>query len=259
MLRHRVDSGTWNGGSSETRTPGWLIALPLATLVACAGATGADPPDEPVPTRTFRIDRIQAPSVDDPGIVDVDGDGDLDDEAAFLLEQLFAIYADHGAAEAWQAQLDARLAGDTVWTIELTEEEAVLGDLPLGALADLGGLAVDDGWHPVLGGIVDAAFDVDDQGRMSGWIHGGLAPGYDLVIAEAFLPFLNMFVDDGEASWAEQVDRDDDGVIVLEELQASELFQLLMQPDVDLEGGDGEAESLSFGFPFEAHEAMIVE
>lgn len=224
-------------------------------------------------TRTYRIDRVMLPAQGDG--LDLDGDGSVDNRAAAILAAVFDAYADHDVASAWQAQLDARLATQTTWQVRIATcpdgatRAAVIGadarDLvdaigttrgtyvavdggggaaPLGAFADLAGLA-GDGWHRI--DAVALRAEARD-GELTGLVGGAFAPAYPEVVAASFLPFLNQLLDDGATYWGDDVDADDDGEVELDELLGTALFRALLRPDLDTVGGDGDADALSFGF-----------
>lgn len=212
--------------TGRTRWLLWSLVTSGALLAGCADAELGDPP--PDSCDVYRIDSLRPMT---------------DNRASALLEAVFRTYAEHDLPGAWQAHLDERLAGDLVWTIE-TGGCAAPAAVPLGALADIGSMATgaDGGWHPV-GDVSLQLWPLDDQ--LDGRIHGELAAGYEVVIADAFVPFLNQLLAIGDTGWGSSIDTSGDGVIDRDELLADALFQTLTRPDRG-------ADRLSFGFEFHA-------
>ena len=237
---------------------GWLL-LPLLTACAVENDTADDENDPSCgePANTFRIVSIASPADAEVG-VDLDRDGAIDDRAGDLIRTFFHTYASQEVEEAWQSQIDARLADRTAWYLSVPGCErgrvldATLPDgLPLGALADFTGEA-GDGWH----GIEPLAIDVNVDGtELEGTIAGGLAPGYQEVIAESLIPFLNGLLAVDASPWAEQLDTDGDGVEV-SEILASSAFKIFTAPDLDTDG-DGEPDALSFAISVRAGYGVV--
>ncbi len=243
---------------------GVLPAVTLLTAAALAGCDDSPPPDgvEPLscdtPTSTrYRVDRVTMPrsgSESEDLAFDLDGDGTLDNMAGNIFSALLQVYPDRQLDAAWQAQLDARLAGPLVWTIEIercpagdTRATLVDGAVPLGALADFTG-AADDDWHDVSHVELDLDVGVDEVDGRLGVV---LTPAYELVLARAFAPFVQSLLDAGETEWGVAVDVDRDGQIEVAELVADTYFRTLTRADVDADA-DGTNESLSMGLGIHA-------
>ena len=214
-------------GVADSGRARWLLWSLVVTAAGCA----AEPEDDPAPQEceTWRIDAVRLP------------DGG-DDRASAILAAVFRTYDEHDLATTWQGHLDHRLATDLVWTIE-TGGCAPPAELPLGALADVGGLGDDDvdGWHSAAG----VALQVWPQGdELDARLEGELDAGYPEVIADAFVPFLNQLLAGGDTSWGGAIDVSGDGVIDRDELLGDALFQTLTRPD--------RGERLSFGFTLHA-------
>ena len=159
-----------------------------------------------------------------------------------LLSAVFRSYED--AAAQWRAAVEARL-GELEWTIEtrIDDGRVALADdvvgLPLGALADLAGVGVDAGWVDAVDARVTARFEPD--GGVDLVLAGALPDGYAPMIAEAFLPYINSKLAEGDTVWGAQADANEDGALTVDELLADRLFQVLLAPDLP----DG---ALSFAF-----------
>lgn len=224
----------------------------ILSLLLCACAAEQDPATPATctsETRAFAIDSIELPrSVEgDLGGLDLDDDGAADNAGGRLLDTLFHVYEAEQAEQAWSAQLEARLAGDLTWIVELPACGAgairLRDDVaPLGALADvLGGAPV--AWHPIHDLRADLA--VEDT-SVRGTIGFGLAPPYREVIGEAFLDWINALLVAGDTLWGRSLDADGDGAITYAELDADPLFDWFMRPDL----GD----SISFAIEIRATE-----
>jgi hypothetical protein len=228
----------------KTGRQGWLLWSSVVTSGTLAGcAVSSDDTSPPPPTSSItarRIDRIELPRWE--AGADLDDDGDIDNRAAMLLSAVFRSYED--AAEQWRAAVEARLT-ELDWTIEtrIDDGRVALADdvvgLPLGALADLAGVGVDAGWIDAVDARVTARFEPD--GGVDLVLAGALPDGYAPVVAEAFLPFINSKLAEGDTVWGAQADANDDGALTTDELLGDRLFQALLAPDLP----DG---ALSFAF-----------
>jgi hypothetical protein len=227
----------------KTGRQGWLLwssVVTSGTLAGCAVST--DEPSPPPTTSAItarRIDRIELPRWE--AGADLDGDGEIDNRAAMLLSAVFRSYED--AAAQWRAAVEARLA-ELEWTIEthVDDGRVALADdvgLPLGALADLAGVGVDAGWIDAVDARVTARFEPD--GGVDLVLAGALPDGYAPIVAEAFLPYINAKLAEGDTVWGAQADANDDGALTVDELLGDRLFQVLLAPDLP-EG------ALSFAF-----------
>jgi hypothetical protein len=218
-------------GVADSGRARWLLWSLVTGGALAAGCGAADDPDGPEPAEcdVYRIDGVRIP---DEG----------DSRAAAILGSVFRTYDEHDLAGTWQAHLDDRLATDLVWTIETGGCDAP-AEVPLGALADVGGLGGEgaDGWHPAAA-VNLRVWPQEDQ--LDARLDGELAAGYVEVIADAFLPFLNQLYAAGDTSWGGAIDTSGDGVIDRDELLADTLFQTLTRPD--------RGDRLSFGFDLHA-------
>ena len=207
----------------------WLL---WSLLLTAGCAAEPDEPSLPDECDVYRIDAVRPP------------DGG-DDRASAILAAVFRTYDEHDLAATWQAHLGDRLATDLVWTIETGACDAP-AELPLGALADVGGLggADLDGWHPA-DGVTVRLWPQGDQ--LDARIEGELASGYAEVIADAFVPFLNQLLAAGDTSWGGAIDTNGDGEIDRDELLADTLFRTLTRPD--------RGDRLSFAFTLHASRA----
>lgn len=269
-----------------------IACLSLLVLAACADEPdvlpGVEPLacDEPTERRTYRIDSLTLPltgaEVDALG-VDLDDDGVTDNQAGNAFSLVAQAYPD--LAESTPPRLARRLAGDVVWPLAVetcgTRARVRVGDAayaaagslengrlvarlgtgaaPLGALADLADTDAAAGWHEVFPLEVDLRVD---GATLTGTIAGGLAPGFEDLIAAGFLPYLQARLDAGDTDWGADVDADRDGQITPAELADNDLFAALVRPDLDVRGAgppavpaaDGTSESFSFGFGIRAVE-----
>jgi hypothetical protein len=210
---------------------------PLLLLAACANTpSGAGD----CPSTTYRIDHVEALAdahAADLAGYDLDGDGRPDNVSGTILAGMLTAYDAHAS---WQTRIDGRLASDVRWSFSVEQcpgaAPKVLDDnIPLGALADLGGGA-DAGWQPV----TDLHFDGTRLG-------GALVPDYRDTLADTFAPYVSARLAAGDTIWGAQADTNHDGVISPDEVLADELFQTVTTPDIDTDG-DGVRDSLSFGF-----------
>jgi hypothetical protein len=222
-------------------------ALVAALLVAAAGCAADEPaPCEDVVVRTTRITDVEIP-VTNPDVeriaADVDGDGQLDDAAAYAMTLMFAI--DPALQAATTARLHRRLTDDVVWNASLVrcgdaERLALPDGVPIGLLVDFADTGA-VGFVPA-----DADADLGDGDS----IRGAVAPGYLEVAEAAFLPYVQQRIDAGEYYAGTALDDNGDGIIAADELHTSQDWQALTGPDLDLDV-DGAPESYSFGFGVE--------
>jgi hypothetical protein len=231
-------------------------------------------------TRTFRVDEIRIPTngaeVEIYG-TDLDGDGSSDNNAGHLLAWITGVYPDLEAAI--EARLAARLAADVDWRIGIEhcdgEVRVSLGNqdragdvpaagtwssphdpgldygelgaergqglAPLGALADLADTGF-DAWHPTYPTTIEMW--IVSTGA-SGRVMGGIGPGFLPIVAEAAQPYFQAKLDAGETGWFSEADRNGDGELTIDEIQAAPEWQVLTRPDLEDDG-------LSFGFVIEA-------
>jgi hypothetical protein len=220
-------------------------ALIGALLLAAAGCAAEEPaPCQDVVVRTTRITDVEIP-VTNPDVeriaADVDGDGQLDDAAAYAMTLMFAI--DPTLQTATTARLHRRLNDDVVWSASIVrcgdDDRLVLTDgVPIGLLIDFADTGA-VGFVPA-----DAQVGAGDN------IDGAVGPGYLAIAEAAFLPYVQQRIDAGEYYAGTALDDNGDGVIALDELQTSQDWQALTGPDLDLDV-DGEPESYSFGFAVE--------
>ncbi len=240
----------------------WL-AIAAAVLGACGGA----PTDEEVEVHTYRIDAVWLSEPGQRALADIDGDGSKENAAAGILDAVFAIYGGFGLEQTWQQQLIRELAHYEAWIVEtrtfaggglevaLLDGDGLDAGAPLTRLADVDDRTGVPGWHPVLGvtgGIRRAEEDVIDA-----WIAGGLAPDYQRPIAEGMVDFIEERATDGTPGPSSEADANDDGQVTIDELLAWGVFSALLEPDLDLVGGDGVRDSLSFGFEIQASEVHL--
>lgn len=266
-----------------------LIALLFAGCSEAATLPGEVPLDCTPTSTTYRIDQVTAPldsaAANDAG-TDLDDDGTIDNQAGAIVSAVSQVYQD--LQTDLQPRWDARFTTDAVWlvTIERCDGAARVtisddateglvpaagedlggeirardgvGAAPLGVFADLaGGGAIE--WQP----IYPAAIDVQISGdELTGTIAGAFGGDYQTLVAQAFLPYLQNRLDNGDTAWGASVDTDHDGILTIGELLANDTFRVLVSADLDAGDGtlappekpvpDGRNESLSFGFAIHA-------
>jgi hypothetical protein len=251
-----------------------FLAFPLILIAAsCTTAPSVvAPPCDSPELRSYDLDHV-APPLDANAAsqigFDLDGDGDADDAAGTLLSAMLLAYDDRTT---YEANLDARLADDVPWTITIARcpsgEQVVTsaspgfagarstanavrstidapheGEMPLGALSDLGGHA-DAGWQPV--DQLQTTFTTDGD-ALDGRLGGVLIGDYRSALAASYAPYVTARLAAGQTDWGAVADHDGDGVVTVDEVLADPTFQAVTRPDLDLDG-DGVKDAMSFAF-----------
>ncbi|HUS68122.1 MAG TPA: hypothetical protein VMZ28_26495 [Kofleriaceae bacterium] len=231
----------------------------VGVVAVASGCASGGPSQETETAEIYRIHEVLIPtSFEEVRTMsfDLDGDGRRDNAAGTTLMSLFSNFTD--AAETLPANINATLSdGGVTWYLALDRDEetgaptvslfgdAMVGDAAPGTVfADMtGDWPVT--WIPAVGTVGELTVAAD--GMLSGTIGFAMPAESAVTLAAPMAQYFTERLQDGVLKMTANMDVNHDGVISTDEFMSWELVSALLEPDVDLAGDDGVADSWSVG------------
>lgn len=237
------------------------VGLAGAVAVAAVGcAAGGPSQQDSESAEIYRIHEVHVPTTFEEVramAFDLDGDGRSDNAAGTTLMSLFANFSD--AAEKLPQNInDALSEGGVTWYLALDRDadtgapavslfgEEMVGDAAPGTVFSdmLGDWPVT--WVPAVGAVGELTVAAD--GMLSGNVGFAMPAEAAATLAAPMAQYFTKRLQQGDLIMTAAMDVNHDDVISTEEFLDWELVRALLEPDVDLVGEDGRADSWSVGF-----------
>jgi hypothetical protein len=241
--------------------------LGLVVAAAATGCAAGGPTQESETAEIYRIHEAVIPtSYDEVRAMsfDLDGNGRRDNAAGATLMSLFANFSD--AAATLPKNINAALTdGGVTWYVAVDREagtvslfgDEMVGDAAPGTVfADmLGDWPVT--WIPANGTVGELAVGAD--GMLTGNVGFAMPAEFASTLVAPMAQYFTQRLQDGDLLMTAAMDVNHDDVISPDEFLGWELVRALLEPDVDLVGNDGIADSWSIGFGVRAFPVTEVD